>query len=61
MHVRKLQRDVRLPGLKAAEEIHAAARLLVDAGWLVSPKGSGGAGRRRQAYSVNPHILEMAP
>jgi hypothetical protein len=61
MHARKLQRDVRLPGLKAAEEIHAAARLLVEAGWLVPPKGSGGAGRRRQAYSVNPRILEMAP
>jgi hypothetical protein len=59
VHVRHLQRDVRLPGLATAEAIHEAAAVLVDAGWLLSPAGGGGPGKRpRAAYPVNPALWE---
>ena len=57
IHVRTLQRDVRLPGLSTAEAIHDAAGALVEAGWLSAPAGSGGqAGRPKAAYPVNPAL-----
>jgi hypothetical protein len=57
VHVRKLQREVRLPGLNTAEAIHGAAAVLVEAGWLIPPKiGFGTA--RRVAYVVNRVVLE---
>jgi hypothetical protein len=34
VHLRRLQREVRLPGLRTAERIHAAATALVEADWL---------------------------
>jgi hypothetical protein len=37
MHVRELQRKIRLPGLRTAEAIHAAARVLIEADWLRAP------------------------
>jgi hypothetical protein len=37
LHVRHLQRDVRLPGLRTAEQIRAAAGVLVEADWLRDP------------------------
>ena len=59
IHVRALQRDVRLPGLATAEAIHEAAAALVEAGWLSPPPGSGGqAGRPKGAYPVNPALWE---
>ncbi len=61
-HVRTLQRDVRLPGLTDAAAIHAAARALVDAGWLRPPVGGTGFQRRgRIAYQVNPRLWGMLP
>jgi len=62
VHVRRLQREVRLPaGLGDAETIHRAAGALIEAGWLLPPaSGSGGtAGRPRSAYSVNPVVFEL--
>ena len=57
VHVRVLQRDVRLPGLATAEAIHDAAAALVEAGWLLPPAGSGGqAGRPKAAYPVSPSL-----
>lgn len=54
VHVRALQRDVRLPGLATADAIHGAAAVLVDAGWLVPPAGGGGqTGRPKAAYPIN--------
>ena len=38
VHVRHVQRKVRLPGLKSAAEIHAAADVLVEADWLMGPE-----------------------
>ena len=37
VHVRTLLREVRLPGLRSAEQIKKAADLLVEADWLRSP------------------------
>jgi hypothetical protein len=59
VHVRTLQRDVRLPGLVTAEAIHDAASVLVEAGWLSPPAAGGGqAGRPKAAYPVNPALWE---
>ncbi len=58
-HVRRLQREVRLPGLTDAASIHAAARMLVEAGWLRPPLAGEGFQRRgRAAYPVNPRLWE---
>jgi len=56
VHVRHLQREVRLPGLKVADDIHAAARVLVEADWLRPPAGLHGAEHLRAAYPVNPRL-----
>jgi hypothetical protein len=58
MHVRRLQREVRLPGLVTAGEIRDAAEALVDAGWLREPGHGTSFGQRgRNAYSVNPRLM----
>jgi hypothetical protein len=58
VHVRTLQREVRLPGLKDAEAIHAACHGLVDAGWLLVGTRPHGKDRNRAAYPVNPALWE---
>jgi hypothetical protein len=58
VHVRHLQREVRLPGLRTAERIKAACDTLVEADWLHLPvpiKGFG-KGRPPMIYSVNPKL-----
>jgi hypothetical protein len=62
VYVRKLQREMRLPGLSTAEAIHGAARVLLEAGWLMPPDGATGfQQRQRAAYPVNPMVWEVAP
>ncbi|SDE47903.1 DUF3987 domain-containing protein, partial [Belnapia rosea] len=61
VHVRTLQRDVRLPGLGEAKAIHDAAHALVDVGWLLPPGGSGAPGRPRASYPINPVLWTMLP
>lgn len=58
IHIRHLQRDVRLPGLTTAEDIEKAAEALIEAGWLRQPPRKPGftAGRARRAYSINPRL-----
>jgi hypothetical protein len=57
VHIRHLQRKIRLPGLRAAEQICEAAHLLVAAGWLHPPTPKTGFGpRARLSYSVNPWL-----
>lgn len=58
VHVRTLQRDVRLPGLGDAEAIHRAAAALGEAGWL-TPAKRGFQGK--VSYPVNPRVLEAEP
>jgi hypothetical protein len=56
VHVRTLQRDIRLPRLDTAEAIHEAAKILVDADWLRLPPKGGYQERARAAYAVNPAL-----
>ena len=57
VHVRNLQREVRLPGLKRADDIRAAADVLVEADWLRSPASGTEFGHRgRISYAVNPRL-----
>ena len=56
VHVRTLQREIRLPGLNTADAIHAAVRVLIEAGWLITPEGTGAAGRPKASYPINPAI-----
>jgi hypothetical protein len=57
VHVRHLQRKVRLPGLRAAAQIKTAADALIEADWLRAPaKGTGFGQRGRIVYLVNPKL-----
>jgi hypothetical protein len=57
VHVRRLQREARLPGLGTAEAIHAAAGVLVEADWLQKPPAQKGFQTRPKAvYPVNPAL-----
>jgi hypothetical protein len=57
VHVRSLLREVRLPGLRSAEQIKGAAKLLVDADWLRAPNVGFGT-QRKVSYAVNPRLWE---
>ncbi len=57
VHVRAMQRNVRLPGLGDADAIRAAAALLVEAGWLLPPNIGFGLARK-VVYPVNPIVFE---
>jgi hypothetical protein len=60
VHVRRLQREIRLPGLRTADDIHAAATVLIEADWLRPPAPSTEFGpRARAAYPVNPRLWEV--
>lgn len=56
VHVRTLQRQVRLPGLGDAETIRGACGVLVEAEWLRDPEAGTFQKRARQAYAVNPAL-----
>jgi hypothetical protein len=58
VHVRRLQREVRLPGLGTADAIHAAAGALVEADWLRKPAGGAFQAKPKGLYTVNPAILD---
>ncbi len=59
VHIRHLQRNVRLPGLRAAAQIRGAAERLVAFGWLNLPARSTQFGpRARVTYAVNPGLWE---
>ena len=59
VHVRRVLREVRLPGMNKADAIHAAAAVMIEADWLRQPDASTGK-RPRMAYPVNPRVLEAA-
>ena len=60
VHVRHLQRNVRLPNLNNAAAIHAAASVLTDAEWLREPATGHFQSRGKMAYEVNPAVFELA-
>ena len=37
VHVRRMLREVRLPGMRSAEQVKDAAKILVEADWLRAP------------------------
>jgi putative DNA primase/helicase len=55
VHVRWLQREVRLSGLRSADQIKKAANVLVDADWLRAPVIGFGA-QSKVAYAINPRL-----
>jgi hypothetical protein len=55
VHVRRLLREVRLPGLQSAEQVKTAAKILVDADWLHAPVIGFGA-QSKVVYAVNPQL-----
>jgi hypothetical protein len=55
VHVRTLLREVRLPGLRSAEQIKAAAKILVDADWMRAPVIGFGA-QSKVVYAINPRL-----
>jgi hypothetical protein len=57
VHVRHLQREVRLAGMRTAADIKKAAGALVEADWLRAPARGFGV-RSRVAYPVNPGVYE---
>lgn len=59
VHVRTLQRDIRLPGLSNAAAIRAAADVLVEADWLRPPERGSFQRRATVAYRVNPRLNEQ--
>jgi Protein of unknown function (DUF3987) len=57
VHIRHLQRAVRLPGLRTAAQIREAAVALIVAGWLRPPAPTARFGpRKRVCLLVNPAI-----
>jgi hypothetical protein len=58
VHIRHLQREVRLHGLVKAQDIRDAAAVLIEADWLRAPPNASGK-RPRVAYPVNPALREM--
>ena len=60
VHVRRLQKEIRLPGLSMAEDIHMACWTLVEAGWLRELTAGGAVGRPRATYIVNPALPARA-
>jgi hypothetical protein len=55
VYVRSLLRNVRLPGLRSAEQIKDAAKILVDADWLRAPVIGFGA-QSKVVYAINPRL-----
>jgi hypothetical protein len=57
VHVRHLQREVRLPGLRTAAQIKDAAEVLIEADWLrAPPKGTTFGQRVTVSYAINPKV-----
>jgi 5S rRNA maturation endonuclease (ribonuclease M5) len=59
IHVRHMQRKVRLPGLTTASAIHAACAALIEAGWLGQPAGGGFRQKPQGVYPVSPRLREV--
>jgi hypothetical protein len=59
VHVREMQRNVRLPQLTTADTIHDACNALIEAGWLGQPAPGGFQQKPRAVYPVSPRLLEI--
>jgi hypothetical protein len=57
IHIRHLQREIRLPDLRTAQQIRNAADVLVAMGWLYPPIPNTRFGpRARLSYLINPRL-----
>ena len=59
VHVRDMQRNIRLPGVVTADAIHAACKALIEAGWLVMPARGGFQQKPRGVYPVSLRLMEV--
>jgi hypothetical protein len=60
IHVRDMQRNVRLAGLRDAKAIHAACAALIEAGWLGRPIANTAFQQRgAKAYPISPRLKEV--
>jgi hypothetical protein len=60
IHVRDMQRNVRLAGLRDAKAIHAACAALIEAGWLGRPSAATAYQQRgTKAYPVSPRLMDV--
>jgi hypothetical protein len=57
VHVREMQRTVRLQGLRDAKAIHAACKALIDAGWLGKPAAGGFQQKPSGTYPISPRLF----
>ena len=58
VHIRTLQREARLPGLRDADTIKAACTALIEADWLRPPAPGAYQSKPKGIYPVNPAIWE---
>jgi hypothetical protein len=56
INARDIRRSWRLSGLREASEVIAAIIALTEARWLERPQTTGGRGRPREDYRVNPRV-----
>jgi hypothetical protein len=60
VHIRDMQRNVRLAGLRDAKAIHAACAALIEAGWLGRPAVTTAYQQRgSKAYPVSPRLKDV--
>ncbi|MGH7084525.1 MAG: DUF3987 domain-containing protein [Acetobacteraceae bacterium] len=59
VHVRRMVREVRLPGLTETDAVHEAAGVLVESGWLLPMPKGGFQQRARAAYPINPRLYAV--
>jgi len=59
VHVRDMQRNIRLPGLVTADAIHAACTALIEAGWLGMPAPGGFQQKPRGVYPVSLRLMQV--
>ena len=59
VHVRDLQRNIRLPGLVTADAIHAACKALIEAGCPAMPARGGFQQKPRGVYPVSLRLMQV--
>ncbi len=60
VNVSAIRDTARLPGLRDTDAVKGAVQYLAEANWLTKAPGTGGAGRPRGDWQVNPQIYEGA-
>jgi hypothetical protein len=61
VNVSSIRDGARLPGLRETAPVKAACRFLAEARWLTEAPSTGGPGRPRGDYTVNPELWEAVP